>query len=160
MISHEDLFGHTIIADGNVSSRCEVKLEKGTKFILLDGGIHFCYEENDKVNMRMAWSEVYCSGFVTFKEAAKGANVTVTTVKNWVKRFKSGGHHALQDKIGRGKTRKLTDNNIKLIIELRERRKTLNEIARIIKCSDTAVLNVLQAEEIRKRESEPSAQLN
>ena len=102
MLVSKDLFGHTIVVDGNISSRCQVYSDNGTKYIMLDGGLTFHYQESDKVSKRMIWSEIYSTGFVTYKQAAKGAGVTSTTLKNWVKRFKAGGFAALQDKIGRG----------------------------------------------------------
>ena len=153
MICNTDLFNNSIICSGNISGRCEVISEGNTKYIVLDGGFRFQYEVNDTVSKRMIWAEVYEKGFVTYKQASKGAGVTNTTVKNWVKRYREEGLAGLQDKVGRGAVKKLSDNDIRMIFELRESRKTMNEIARICNCSNAIVCKILNAQKANREES-------
>ena len=82
---------------------------------------------------------------MTYKEAAKGAGVTNTTVKNWVSSFRKNGYIGLFDKDGRGLKGKLSDDDKKKIFALREERLSTYEIARKFGCSHVAIWKVLQS---------------
>jgi len=143
MICERDLFGRAIINSGNISPRCEMRKIGSTVIVSLDGGTVYQYEKTDKVSMRLIWVEVYEGGFATYKEISKHINISATTLKTWVKRFREEGRQGLFDKVGRGKTRKI-DDQLKLnILKLRSQRKSMNEIARICSCSNASVCNII-----------------
>ena len=144
MICEKDLFGRAIINDGNVSSRCEMVKAGDTVVVSIDGGVVFQYELTDRVTMRMVWVEIYEAGLATYKEIAAEIDVSPTTLKTWVKRFRENGLEGLHDKNGTGKTRSIDDQTRKDILKLRAQRKSMNEIARICSCSNASVCNIIK----------------
>ena len=153
MICHENLFGLPIISHGNISTRCHVRSDEETVFVSLDGEITFSYEKSDTVSKRMIWCDIYERGFVTYKQAAQGSGTTPTTVKNWIKRFREEGYTGLQDKVGRGSATIISENTRKQILELRELRLSMREIARRCNCSNSQVFNIINDSKQLKRKS-------
>ena len=76
-----DLFKGIIKSDeGQVSARCAVRTDENVIHILLDEELIYSYQKTDEESKRMAWVNVYSKGYVTYKQAAKGAGVSETAV--------------------------------------------------------------------------------
>ena len=160
MFCEKDLFGKAIISNGNISSRCEMTKVGSTIIISVDGGTVYQYEQTDRVTMRLVWVEVYEGGFATYKEISKKINVSATTLKGWVKRFRKYGSQGLFDKVGRGRKRKIDAQLRTHILHLRSQRKSMNEIARICSCSNASVCNIINEHKNKNLSAQKQLDLN
>ena len=149
MICEKDLFGRAIINEGNISSRCEMIKSGDSVIVSIDGGTVYQYETTDRVTMRMVWVEVYEAGLATYKEIAREINISPTTLKDWVKRYRENGLEGLFDKNGTGKTKTISSQTRKDIHKLRAQKKSMNEIARICSCSNASVCNIIHEKEAK-----------
>ncbi len=153
MICEKDLFGKTIINDGNISSRCEMVKVGNTVIVSLDGGIVYQYEITDKVSIRIVWVNIYEGGFATYKDIAKKIDVSATTLKTWVKNYRTYGKQGLFDKKARGEAKRINDQTRNNILKLRTKRMSMNEIARICGCSNASVCNIINEEKSKSQKT-------